>query len=109
MSNTISNQPATLAFDPKSMAQFKNSNSPEALQAAATQFESLMLEEMLKSMRSATNVLADDSLFSRGQEMQYQGMYDSQLAFNMASSGAIGLADHLVDQVAQQQGMTPRK
>lgn len=98
------NQPSTLAFDPKAMAAHKNSNSPEALQAAAVQFESLMLEEMLKSMRSATNVLADNSLINRDQEMQYQGMYDSQLAFNMASSGTLGLAEHLVQQVTEQQG-----
>jgi flagellar protein FlgJ len=103
---TIS-QPSHLAFDPKVMEAHKNSHSPKALQAASVQFEALLLEQMLKSMRSATNVLNDDSLLNRDQEMKYQAMYDSQLALHMASSGSFGLAQHLVTQVCKHYGEEP--
>ncbi|CAM3720945.1 rod-binding protein [Parendozoicomonas haliclonae] len=94
---------STLAFDPKVMEQHKNSNSPEALRAAAVQFEAMLTEEMLKSMRSATEVMSEDSLFNRDREQFYQGMYDSQLAFEMANRGTFGVAEQLIRQVAEQQ------
>ncbi|MCL6270098.1 rod-binding protein [Sansalvadorimonas sp. 2012CJ34-2] len=96
-----------MAADPKSMEVFKgNSNSPEALQAAATQFEAMMVEEMLKSMRQATETLAEDNPFSSDQTRFYQGFYDSQLALEMASQRTLGVADQLVSQVEQIQGKT---
>ena len=104
ISNTGSS--ATLAFDPTSMQQHRSSNDADALEAAAVQFESLLIEEMLKSMRNATDVLADDNLFNRDQERYYQSMYDSQLAFEMASNGSLGVANQLIEQVQLQQGMT---
>ena len=95
-----------MAADPKALEKFQgDSQSQEALQAAATQFEAMMVEEMLKSMRKATETLSEDNPFSSRQEQFYQGFYDSQLAFEMASQGNLGVADQLIKQVNRIQGM----
>ncbi len=99
-----------MAADPKAMEQYRgDSNSREALQAAATQFEAMMVEEMLKSMRQATETLSEDNPFSSRQEQFYQSFYDSQLAFEMASQGNLGVADQLVEQVNRIQAAAETK
>ncbi len=71
-------------------------NSPQAMKAAATQFEALFLEMVMKSMRDAAPA---DGLFSSEQGRTMQGMLDQQYARALASRG-IGLADVLARQMA---------
>lgn len=70
-------------------------NSPAALKAAATQFEALFLENVMKTMRDAAP--ADGLLDSESGRMM-QTMLDQQYARAMASRG-IGLADMLARQL----------
>lgn len=78
-----------------------------ALQATAKQLESVFLNMMLKSMRSANSAFAEGNyLNSRDGEM-YQDMYDHQLSLNMANGNGIGLATMIVNQMSRlQQGKT---
>ena len=74
-------------------------SSPEALRAAAQQFEAVFMNMLLKSMRETTS---QDGLFDSEQTKLYTSMLDQQLAQGMASRG-IGLADLMVRQLTQAQ------
>lgn len=88
-----------LAFDSKGLDALRHAskdNSPEALKAAATQFEALFVSMMLKSMREAGS---QDGMFDNEQSRMYTSMLDQQLSQKMASRG-IGLADAMVRQLS---------
>lgn len=70
-------------------------NSPEALKAAATQFEAMFLEMVMKSMRDAT---PSEGLMDSEQSKMMQGMLDQQTAKALATRG-IGLAEVLARQM----------
>ncbi|MEW6119161.1 MAG: flagellar assembly peptidoglycan hydrolase FlgJ [Pseudomonadota bacterium] len=70
--------------------------SPEALKAAAQQFEAVFMNMLMKSMRETTS---QDGLFDSDQTRMYTSMLDQQLAQTMASRG-IGLADVMVRQLS---------
>ena len=75
-------------------------NSEGNLRKVAQEFESLFLNEMLKSMRSATEALGKDNPLNTPAAKQYQEMYDQQLAVSMSrEGGGIGLADVLMRQM----------
>lgn len=61
-----------------------------AKREAAQQFESLFLQQMIKTMRDA---VPDGGLMGSDQMDTYQGMYDEQLAVDLAKTGSIGIAD----------------
>ena len=72
----------------------KNPNA--ALEEVAAQFESIFLQQMLKSMRDAT---VKSDLFDSSQMETYQSMADQQLALQLAEQGGIGLARMMVEQM----------
>ena len=72
-------------------------NDPEVLREVAGQFEALFVEMMLKNMREAS--LGDPLFGDSDQHEMYQGMFDQQLAVEMASGKGIGLAEMLVRQL----------
>ena len=75
-------------------------NSEGNMRKVAQEFESLFLNEMLKSMRSATETLGKDNPLNTPAAKQYQEMYDQQLAVSMSrEGGGIGLADVLMRQM----------
>lgn len=73
-------------------------DSPQALRAAAQQFESLFTNMMLKSMRAAS---FGDALTGSSDVEFYQGMFDQQLAVQMSKGRGMGLADMLVQQLTR--------
>ena len=73
-----------------------NSNPNAAIEEVAAQFESLFLQQMLKSMRDAT---VKSDLFDSNQIETYQSMADQQLALQLAEQGGIGLARMMVEQM----------
>lgn len=81
----------------------KDRDSSENVKKVAGEFESLFLSQMLKSMRSANQALADkDSPFSSETTKQYQDMYDQQLAVSLSrDGGGIGLANVLERQLSK--------
>lgn len=88
-----------LAFDSKSLdslRQSTRSDSPESLKAAASQFEALFVNMMMKSMRQAGG---QEGMFDNEQSRLYTSMLDQQLSQKMASRG-LGLADVMVRQMS---------
>ncbi len=80
-----------------------NENSPEALKKAATQFEALFLDMVMKSMRDAAPA---EGLMDSEQGKMMQGMLDQQYSKALASRG-IGLADVLVRQMSPKGALAP--
>lgn len=88
-----------LAIDSKGLDALKQSahnNSPDALKSAATQFEAMFMNMMLKSMREAGG---QGGMFDNEQSKMYTSMFDQQMAQKMASRG-IGLADAMLRQLS---------
>jgi flagellar protein FlgJ len=89
-----------VAFDASSLNQLKQAakeNSPEALKAVAKQFESIMMNMMMKSMREAS---AQEGVFDNEQSKMFTSMLDQQLSSNLSAKG-LGLADVLVRQLSK--------
>lgn len=86
--------------DMSALRRAVNQNSPEALKAVAQQFEALLVNMMIKSMREAT---PKDSLFNNEQTRLYTTMLDQRLSQDFAKRG-IGLADALVRQLSTNKG-----
>ncbi|MCW8891620.1 MAG: flagellar assembly peptidoglycan hydrolase FlgJ [Sedimenticola sp.] len=61
-----------------------------SLDEVARQFESLFVQQMLKSMRQAG---LGEGLMDNDQSLFYRDMYDQQLAIHLSESGGMGLAD----------------
>ncbi|SFV03022.1 flagellar assembly peptidoglycan hydrolase FlgJ [Pseudoduganella namucuonensis] len=93
---------ANLATDVKGMGALRQQakeGAPEALKGAATQFEAMFLNMMMKSMRDAT---PQEGMFDNEQTKMFTTMLDQQTSQNMAKKG-VGLADVLVRQLSQVQ------
>jgi len=81
----------------------KDRDGEENVRKVAQEFESLFLNEMLKSMRSATDVLAQDNPFNSQAGKQYQDMHDQQLSVTLSrEGGGVGLADVMIRQLTKQ-------
>jgi flagellar protein FlgJ len=95
-----------LAIDANGLNNLKlaaKEQSPEAIKQVATQFESVFVNMMLKSMREA---LPQDDTFDSEQTRTYTSMLDQQLSQTIASKG-IGLADVLAKQLSKTGYGTP--
>lgn len=84
------------------LRQEAREHSPQALRETARQFEGLFLQMMLKSMR---NTVSGESLFDSSQTRFYQGIYDQQIALELANSKSIGLAEVLYRQLGGATGV----
>ena len=75
----------------------------KTVEAMATQFESLFVNEMLKSMRATVN---ESELFGSDSMNQYTEMYDQQLSLHIAQKG-LGLKEVIIEQLGgNQQALT---
>ena len=91
-----------LALDTKGLGELKQgarSGSPAALKEAATQFEAMFINMMMKSMREAT---PQEGIMDNQQSKMFTGMLDQQLSQNLAKRG-MGLADVLTRQLTSNQ------
>ncbi len=68
-------------------------DSPAAIKAAAKEFESFFMNMMLKSMRQASEVIGEDSMFSSPQEKMFIGMLDEQMSVELSQKGSLGIAE----------------
>lgn len=88
----ISATPIPSVFDAQPLAQLQarlRNDDPQALQAAARQFEAVFLQMVLKSMRATTSQTGP---FDSDQTRFYQELLDSQLAQALSARGGTGLA-----------------
>jgi len=91
-------QSNSLAIDLKNLGSLKSAakkNSPEALKAAAKQFEGLFINMMLKSMRDA---VPKSGMNDSPAHKTYTSMLDQQLSQNLSQRG-IGIADMMIKQL----------
>jgi flagellar protein FlgJ len=79
-------------------------NDPQALKAAAKQFEALFMQQLLKSARAAK---VGDEAFGGEQTGFYQDMFDQQMAQHLAAGKGLGIADLLVRQLQAKSSLTP--
>ncbi|TFW25033.1 flagellar assembly peptidoglycan hydrolase FlgJ [Duganella callida] len=99
-SSTKNDLSGKFALDVKDMGSLKQqarAGSPEALKTAATQFEAMFVNMMMKSMRDAT---PQDGMMNSQQTKTFTTMLDQQTSQNIAKKG-IGLADMLVRQLSK--------
>ena len=75
-------------------------DSQLGLKAAAQQFEGMLLQMMLKSMRDA---MPADGLMDSDQTRMFTSLLDQQLAQNLAASGKVGFAKLIERQLALSQ------
>ncbi|MFP8965822.1 flagellar assembly peptidoglycan hydrolase FlgJ [Pokkaliibacter sp. CJK22405] len=75
--------------------------SPEALQKVAQQFESLFINQMLRTMREADQSWNKDGLFNSPEMNHFQDMLDQQLGVEIANAGGIGLSEFLTRQLSK--------
>jgi flagellar protein FlgJ len=88
-------------FDTQSLSQLKGGlrkDDPQALKAAARQFEAVFLQMVLKSMRAAT---PQTGMMDSDQTRFYQELLDSQLAQVMSAKGGVGLAGVIERQLSR--------
>ncbi len=88
-------------LDPKSSGDLraKLQQDPKAgLQQAARQFEGMLLQMMLKSMRDAT---PQDGLLDSDQSRFFTGIMDQQLAQNLSAQGKMGFAKLIEQQLGR--------
>jgi len=71
------------------------SDSPEAREIVAKQFESLFLNLMIRQMRSAGSAI-DGGLIDKERIEFHQGLFDQQLALNLSKGRGIGLAESIM-------------
>lgn len=75
-------------------------NTPDEIQAVAKEFESLFMNMMLKSMRSANRTLSEGNYFNSFESKMYEDMLDEKLSVELSHFGSLGIADLLVKQLS---------
>lgn len=88
------------AFD-ISMSANSKAEKVEDIESAAKAFESLFVNELLKSMRKANEaMMAGSELPMMSKDTQFfHSMFDSQLAEHLSESGGLGIAQALIRQL----------
>nr|WP_313404725.1 flagellar assembly peptidoglycan hydrolase FlgJ [Pseudomonas sp.] len=94
------------------LAGMKNGEQRDSegnVRRVAQEFEALFINQIFKSMRSANETVAKDSLFDSDTTRHYQEMHDQQLSISLSrEGGGIGLADVLVRQMSRLRGEPAR-
>ncbi|WP_087021557.1 flagellar assembly peptidoglycan hydrolase FlgJ [Thaumasiovibrio subtropicus] len=75
-----------------------------SLRSAATQFEAIFTNMLFKSMRDANSVFESDLTSGRHTQF-YEQMHDEQMASELSSTGSLGLADLIVEQLSAAEEM----
>jgi flagellar protein FlgJ len=94
---------ASFALDSKALASLQATSraAPDkALKQAATQFEAVFMNMLLKSMRES---IPQDGATDSDATRTYTGMLDQQMAQSLSGKG-VGLADLIVKQLSRQMG-----
>eukprot|EP00825_Cyclidium_porcatum_P003470 TRINITY_DN1160_c0_g1_i8.p2 TRINITY_DN1160_c0_g1~~TRINITY_DN1160_c0_g1_i8.p2 ORF type:complete len:199 (+),score=7.75 TRINITY_DN1160_c0_g1_i8:260-856(+) len=102
MTPKIQDTPSRAAFDVKSAQDLRSQfqkDPQQGLKLAAQQFETLFLQQVIKSMRDAT---PQDGLMNSDSSRFYTGLLDQQMAQNLATNGkGIGFAQLIEKQLGR--------
>lgn len=94
-----------LAIDPQGLGEIRRlvrQDDDKALRKVAQEFEALLLNQVMKSMRQAG---FDDDLFESSATRTFTGMLDEQYVRGLTRGPGLGLADAIVQQVRHAQGV----
>ena len=101
MSLTPVNNQSSIPIDPGNTDASRDAKLKH-LRKVCADFESIFIEKMLSSMR---NTVDDSSLFGKGLGSDiYQGMFDTEMAKEMAGSGGMGIGDLLYRELVEKIG-----
>ncbi len=94
--------PNSLAIDGSALNSLKRAknDSPETIRAVARQFEGILMNMMLKSMR---DTVPQEGFADNEQSKMFTGMLDQQLSTHLSQKG-LGLTDVLVRQLSKLNG-----
>jgi flagellar protein FlgJ len=85
------------ASAPDSLEKGKTPKNPEALRRACQDFEAVMLQSMLKSMRST---VPDDGLLEKDNSRDiFDDLFDQEIATQIARTEGVGIGDMLFRQL----------
>jgi Rod binding domain-containing protein len=101
--DTPSIQNARSYLDFEGLSQLKGQarqNSSAAMRETAQQFEAMLLQQMLKTMRQTVE---KSELTDTTHADTFENMFDKEVALKIAKRGGIGLADMLVDSMSKQE------
>ena len=100
---------AAPAFDPQRLGSLKGlakQGDERALRAVAQEFESLLTQQLMKTMRT---VDFGDEFTSSDATRTFTGMLDEQYSQSLARGQGLGLADMIVRQVREAEGAGVKK
>lgn len=83
----------------QSIKQLGQVDKQAALKEVSKQFESILVNMMLKNMRSATNVLSEGSYLGGDKVNFYQEMMDDELSVALSAREGLGFADTIARQL----------
>ncbi|MDA8693741.1 flagellar assembly peptidoglycan hydrolase FlgJ [Pseudomonadales bacterium] len=83
----------------ESIKQLGQVDENAALAEVSKQFESILVNMMLKNMRSATNVLSEGSYLGGDQVSFYQEMLDDQWSVELTRGAGLGFAEPMAQQL----------
>jgi len=96
MSTLVSSPMTQSALDFQGLGQLRGQaaqDSNKAIRETSQQFEAMFIEMMMKSMRESVE---KSDLNESSAEDTFQGMFDKEVAHQMAKRGTVGIADMLV-------------
>jgi flagellar protein FlgJ len=88
----------------KKQAESGEYKDEKELKELAQQFESIFMNQLMKSMRAT---LPKDGLLSSFSVDMYESMFDQQVAGEMSKGQGMGLADVLYNQLSRMNGTEP--
>jgi len=97
------------AFDPQRLGSLKGlakQGGDRALRAVAQEFEALLTQQLMKSMRSTD---FGDEFTTSDATRTFTGLLDEQYAQSLARGPGLGLADIIVRQVREAEGGDVKK
>lgn len=94
-----------LYTDVNGVANLHNRDPEAQIEEVARQFESMMMQMMLQSMRQANAVFAEGNPLSSSETQFYQDMFDHQLSLTLGQQGGMGLSAALKRQLGAKVGI----
>lgn len=92
--------------DLNSLQTIKQQDREGAIKEVASQFESIYMQMMLKSMRDANSAFSEGNFLNTSEMKFHQDMLDKQLSLTLSEGKGLGLAEVIVKQLSRQAGVS---
>lgn len=103
--STTSNQVYTDLGSVQNLKTLAARDKNAALKEISHQFEAVMVQMMMKSMRDANAVFGQDDPLNSHEAQMYQDMFDSQLSLSLTKGKGMGIASALMRQLQDRVGV----